>query len=656
MILEKFHLTPRSESSIRLTSTASDNFRKLEVETDNPIVLFMEKTFSYDNPDKVLSGPEVEALERLLDKYQGQKGALLPVLIEAQNICGNWLPRNVLDMISKRLNIHLSYVYGVITFYTMLSIKPRGKYIIRVCESTTCHVMGAENLIDVLEEILGIKVGETTKDGLFTLERSSCLGVCEIAPAMQINEVVFGNLTRQKIGETLAMYREGKPIDYRKLSRSAGTISKEIDLHRERILLNNIDEVDPSSIDDYIKRGGYTALEKALKRMSPVDVLNEVKASGLRGRGGAGFPAGVKWSFTQPLQTEKKYVICNADEGEPGTIKDRYIMEGDPHRVIEGMIITGYAVGACRGYIYCRGEYYLSMLRLNTAINQARERGFLGENILGSGFSYDIELRSGAGAYVCGEETGLIESIEGFRGNPRFKPPFPGVQGLWRYPTVVNNVETLCNVPSIINRGGEWYKSLGTEDAPGVKLYQIVGHVKKPQVVEAPLGLTLRELIFKYGGGMKDDKPFKMCQTGGASFGFFTEEHLDTPMDYTSMQKQGGALGSGTMLVMNNETCVVDVVRTILYFFQHESCGFCTPCRRGTRVLYDTISAIARGDGKESDLEMMIDLANTMSATANCALAMSPIFFVKTTIERFRDEYLEHITKKACPLGACRIE
>jgi NADH-quinone oxidoreductase subunit F len=329
-------------------------------------------------------------------------------------------------------------------------------------------------------------------------------------------------------------------------------------------------------------------------------------------------------------------------------------MEGNPHQLIEGIIIAGYAIQAVKGYIYVRGEYALSMYRLRKAVEHARERGFLGKDILGKGFDFDVEVRSGAGAYVCGEETALIESIEGMRGNPRVKPPFPGVRGLWQSPTVVNNVETLANVPAIVANGPEWYRSFGTKGSPGVKLYQICGHVNHPQIVEAPLGLPLRELIELYGGGMRDGIPFKMCQTGGASFGFFTAEHLDTPMGYTSMQKQGGALGSGTMLVMNEKTCVVDVVRNILHFFQHESCGFCTPCRRGTRVLYDTISRIALGEGQEKDLDLMIDLAQTMAATANCALAMSPIFFIKTTIERLKDEYMTHILDKKCPLDVCR--
>lgn len=616
----------------------------------------MRRPALFENPTKALSDQENRSLQQVIEKYRGRKGTLLPLLTEAQAVCGNWLPANVLALIADAYDVHLSYLYGIATFYTMFSLKPRGRFIVRVCESPTCHVLGAETVFDVLVDVLGIEEGETTPDGLFTLERSSCLGVCEVAPAMQINEVVFGNLTRDKIVQVIDRYRKGQTVDFRKLSGSGGRVSRDLDVHRELVLLHGVGEIDPESIDDYLRIGGYEALKKALTAMTPETVVEEVKESGLRGRGGAGFPTGLKWSFTLPLKAREKYVICNADEGEPGTFKDRYIMEGNPHRLIEGLIIAGYAVGACTGYIYVRGEYALSMHRLQKAVEAAREKGFLGKNILGSGFDFDIEVRAGAGAYVCGEETALIESIEGLRGNPRVKPPFPGVRGLWQNPTVVNNVETLANVPAIIVRGAAWYRSFGTDDSPGVKLYQICGHVNHPQIVEAPLGLTLRELIERYGGGMRDGIPFKMCQTGGASFGFFTAEHLDTVMDYASMQKKGGALGSGTMLVMNEKTCVVDVVRNILYFFQHESCGFCAPCRRGTRVLYDTITRIALGDGRESDLDLMIEVAHTMSATANCALGMSPIFFVRTTIERLRDEYLAHITDRKCPLGVCRPE
>ena len=469
------------------------------------------------------------------------------------------------------------------TFYSMYSVTPRGKYIIRMCESAPCHVNGAENILESLKEELGIQAGETTSDGLFTLEHTACLGTCEVSPAMQINEVVFGNLTAAKVKEIIENYRSGKTVDYTTLARTTISPLAFPLPSEEMVLFANLDQIDPMSLDEYVAKGGYESLKKVVTSMSQVDVINEVKTANIRGRGGAGFPAGLKWSFTQPSPIAEKYIVCNADEGEPGTIKDRYIMEGDPNRVLEGMAIAGYAVGASHGYIYVRGEYYLSMMRLQNAIDQATAKGYLGKNILGTDFSYTIEVQSGGGAYVCGEETALIESIEGQRGNPRVKPPFPGQVGVWDKPTIVNNVETLSSVPMIIAKGGEWYKNKGTEDAAGTKIFQVVGHVNKPGVIEANLGMTVRELINKYGGGVRGGKKFKSCQTGGASFGFITEPQLDTPMEYKAMGAIEGALGSGTMLVMDEDTCIVDVVKCILYFFQHESCGFCLPCRRGTQ-------------------------------------------------------------------------
>jgi len=590
-----------------------------------------------------LTAEQVKSIKDVCQRLGAIKGKLMPILHAVQDICGNWLPLEALQLVAKELDIPYGYLYGVMSFYTMFSVTPRGKYIIRLCESAPCHVMGADNIQEVLEQELGIKVGETTSDGLFTLEHTACLGTCEVAPAMQINEVVFGNLTKDRVKEIIENYRAGKTVDYRSLARTTNPpLAYPLPLE-EMVLFPNLDQINPMSLDDYLARGGYESLKKAVTSMGQVDVINEVKTANIRGRGGAGFPAGLKWSFTQPSPITPKYIVCNADEGEPGTIKDRYIMEGDPHRVLEGMAIAGYAVGASHGYIYVRGEYYLSMLRLQNAIDQATAKGYLGKNIFGTDFSFTIEVQTGGGAYVCGEETALIESIEGKRGNPRVKPPFPGQVGVWGKPTIVNNVETLSSIPMIIAKGGEWYKSKGTEDAAGTKIFQVVGHVNKPGVIEADCGMTVRELIDKYGGGVRGGKKFKACQTGGASFGFITESQLDTPMEYKALGAIEGALGSGTMLVMDEDTCIVDVVKCILYFFQHESCGFCLPCRRGTRVLYDLICKIAAGKGTEADMEKMLKVAQVMLDSANCALAMSPIFFIKTTMERYREDYLSHI-------------
>jgi NADH:ubiquinone oxidoreductase subunit F (NADH-binding)/NADH:ubiquinone oxidoreductase subunit E len=601
-----------------------------------------------------LSSERISKIQETVSRYKAVKGGLQPALHAVQSICGNWLPMEALRLISEGMDIPYAYLYGVMSFYTMFSPTPRGKYIIRMCESPPCHILGADNLLEVLKSELGIRVGKTTSDGLFTLEHTACLGVCEVSPAMQINEVVFGRLTAERIKNIISDYRVGKTVDYKTLPRTTNALSDYEKSGDELVLLANVDQIDPFSLDAYLERGGYEGLKKALS-MSQQEVVDTVKNSGLRGRGGAGFPTGLKWSFTLPNPNFPKYIVCNADEGEPGTIKDRYIMEGDPHRVLEGMAIAGYAVGANYGYIYVRGEYYLCMHRLNKAIADAEAKGLLGDKINNTDFSFHIQVQTGGGSYVCGEETALIESIEGKRGNPRVKPPFPGVVGVWGKPTIVNNVESLSSVPAIIVKGAEWYKSKGTEDAAGTKIFQVVGHVTQPGIVEANCGMTVRELIDKYGKGIREGHKFKTCQTGGSSFGFFKDEHLDTPMEYMAMAKAEGALGSGTMLVMDDTTCVVDVVKSILYFFQHESCGFCLPCRRGTRVLYELISKVAAGQGTAADLDRMITIAQVMMDASNCALGMSPLFFVKTTIERFRDEYEAHLAG-SCPLGVCKAE
>jgi NADH:ubiquinone oxidoreductase subunit F (NADH-binding)/NADH:ubiquinone oxidoreductase subunit E len=599
-----------------------------------------------------LSPEQTAAIQEVCRHFRQVKGGLLPALHAVQKECGNWLPMEALKLVSQEMDIPYPYLYGVMSFYTMFSPTPRGKYIIRMCESPPCHILGADNLLDLLQGELGVKMGETTQDGLFTLEHTACLGVCEVAPAMQINEVVFGRLTPEHLKDIITDYRAGREVDYKTLPRTTNPLSDYPASGDELVLLANVDRIDPLSLDDYLAQGGYEGLKKALG-MTAEEVVNVVKDSGLRGRGGAGFPTGLKWSFTRPLPATPKYIVCNADEGEPGTIKDRYIMEGDPHKVLEGIAIAGYAVGASIGYIYVRGEYYLSMYRLQQAIDAATARGFLGDKILGTDFSFHIQIQTGAGSYVCGEETALIESIEGRRGNPRVKPPFPGTVGVWGKPTIVNNVESLSSVPAILVNGAEWYKTKGTQDAAGTKIFQVVGQVQKPGIVEANLGMTVRELIDKYGGGVKEGRTFKTCQTGGSSFGFFKDEHLDTPMEYMAMAKAEGALGSGTMLVMDDTTCVVDVVKSILYFFQHESCGFCLPCRRGTRVLYELISKVAAGQGSAADLDRMIKIAQIMVDSSNCALGMSPYFFIKTTIERFRPEYEAHLAGH-CPLGVCQ--
>jgi NADH-quinone oxidoreductase subunit F len=411
---------------------------------------------------------------------------------------------------------------------------------------------------------------------------------------------------------------------------------------QERIVLDKSWKIDPENIEEVLAAGGYRGLEKILSSsLSPEAVIAEVKQSGLRGWGGAGFPTGSKWEFTRKASGEEKYIICNADEGEPGTFKDRLILEGDPHKLIEAMVIAGYAIGSRKGYIYIRGEYDLSIKRTQKAIDQAREYNLLGKNILDTGLSFDLEIKKGAGAYVCGEETALIESLEGKRGNPRLKPPYPVTHGLWQKPTAVNNVETLANIPEIIYHGSSWFKQFGTEKCPGTKVFAILGHVASPGLIEVPMGTPLREIIFSYGDGVKDGKKFKAALLGGAAGVFLSEKLLDVHMDFESLKENKAVLGSGAILVMDEDTSLVDMLFSILKFFAHESCGQCSPCRIGTRQLLDLIYRIREGKGKAADLDLMVNLSRTMAATSLCPLGQSLIMPVKSAMDNFRDEFLQ---------------
>ncbi|HON71991.1 MAG TPA: NADH-quinone oxidoreductase subunit NuoF [bacterium] len=450
---------------------------------------------------------------------------------------------------------------------------------------------------------------------------------------------------------------KGRPVKRLMMpSVTPGVVTKEttkFDVSKQpRIVLKNVGIINPESIEEYIGVGGYEALGKALLEMTPQDVIQEIKSSGLRGRGGAGFPTGLKWELAYKAKGSPKYIICNADEGEPGTFKDRLILEGDPHKTIEGMIIAGYAVGANRGYIYVRGEYELSIERLEKALSQAREYGFLGENIFGTEFSFDIYIKKGAGAYICGEETALIESLEGKRGEPRFKPPYPTDAGLWGKPTVINNVETLANVPSIIQNGASWFRSFGTEKSPGTKVYSILGHIVNAGLIEVPMGVTLREIIYGYGGGMRSGK-FKIAQIGGTAGALLGEDALDIPMDFDSLKPLNATLGSGAILIMDDSTCIVEVLKSVVAFFKRESCGKCTPCRAGVSKLYNMVNNI-HGSGPEI-VDKILEISTYMQQTSFCALGQSPIMPVSSAIKYFKDEIIEH-TYGECRTGRCHFE
>ncbi len=421
----------------------------------------------------------------------------------------------------------------------------------------------------------------------------------------------------------------------------------------ERIVLKNVGIIDPRDVEEYIARDGYMALAKVLNEMKPEGVIDVIKKSSLRGRGGAGFPTGMKWDFTAKVESSEKYVICNADEGEPGTFKDRLIMEGDPHSVIEAMTICAFAVGANKGYIYIRGEYYGSIDNIRKAINDAYDMGLLGEDILGSGFNFDLSVRLGAGAYICGEETALIESIEGRPGRPRLKPPYPPVEGLYGKPTVVNNVETFSNIPWIINNGPEAFKNIGSEGSAGTKVFTLVGNIINRGLVEVPMGTSIFDLIYKYGGGIPDGKKLKIVQTGGTAGTFMNTEKLNIGLDYDS-GKEGASLGSGVILCMDEDNCAVDCAKTVMEFFAHESCGKCTPCREGTRVSVKILDKISKGQGKEEEIDQLLMISDAMEQTSFCGLGQSAAIPLRTIVNSFRDEFSNHVQKIPC--SVCSYE
>ncbi len=432
------------------------------------------------------------------------------------------------------------------------------------------------------------------------------------------------------------------------ISARKGTLPAE-----QRIVLERAGVIDPTSIEDYLVHDGYIALGKVLSELKPADVISEIENSGLKGRGGAGFPTGLKWKFVARAAGDQKYVICNADESEPGTFKDRLILEGDPHNILEAMAIAGYAVGASEGFIYVRGEYVLAQERLNRAIVQAEEMGFLGNNIFGTNFDFKVFVHSGAGAYICGEETALIESIEGKRGEPRARPPYPTTHGLWGKPTLVNNVETLANIPAIIRNGAAWYRSFGNANSPGTKVYTILGNVNNTGLIEVPMGITLREVIAIYGRGMKNGSSFKLAQTGGSSGSIIPASLQDTPMDFDSYNLAGVSLGSGALLICDEDTCVVDLAKVLLNFFRKESCGKCNPCRIGTQRGYETLSKIAQGIGSMRDLDDLKLLSDNLYLLSNCGLGQTAGSPLRDILNYFRAEVEAHIRLKVCPAGVC---
>jgi len=528
-----------------------------------------------------------------------------------------------------------------------------------ICGGTGCTSSSS----DKIHEKLDAKLIELDLDKEVKVVRTGCFGLCEAGPIVvvypegafyshvkleDVDRICEEHLLKGRIVKEL-LYKDAIEND---IIKSVSEV--QFYKRQTRVALELCGVINPENIEEYIAYDGYMALGKALTEMTPEQVIETVKDSGLRGRGGGGFPTGVKWTFAAKNESDQKYIICNADEGDPGAFMDRSILEGDPHAVIEAKALGGYAIGATKGYVYIRAEYPIAVDRLNIAIDQARESGLLGKNIFESGFDFDIEIRLGAGAFVCGEETALIASIEGERGMPRNKPPFPANKGLWGKPTIINNVETLANIPKIVLNGADWFRSIGTEKSPGTKVFALGGKINNTGLVEIPMGTTLREIIYDIGGGIPNGKKFKAVQTGGPSGGCIPAEFLDTPIDYDSLIALGSMMGSGGMIVMDEDNCMVDIARFFLDFTVDESCGKCVPCRVGTKRMLELLEKITSGNGEMEDIDKLEELAYSIKASALCGLGQTAPNPVLSTLKYFRHEYEAHVLDKKCPAGACK--
>jgi NADH-quinone oxidoreductase subunit F len=550
---------------------------------------------------------ELDSLRTLLNELVPQgRTALLPALHAAQQLHG-WIPEVVAVEVGRALGVPLADVYGVIDFYEMFSDQPLGRTVARVCNAPACALAGGDELANALCRHLKVAPGEITSDGAFTVEHAPCLGLCDHAPALLVGQTAVGRGDPRRAAEISARSAD-KPVSF-----VGGDI---------RILTANCGHGRPTSLGGYQGRGGYAGLKKALTT-TPQDVLAEVKAAGLVGRGGAAFPTGIKWEGAAKAAGQPKYIVCNADESEPGTFKDRILMEEDPHRTIEGMIIAAHAVGATQGYIYVRGEYPCAFKVMSEAVAEARSAGVLGKNILGSGLEFDIEMRLGAGAYICGEETALLESIEGKRGLPRIKPPFPTTHGLFGKPTVINNVETFCNVPLIVERGAAEYRKLGTEKSPGPKLFCVSGQIQRPGLYEVPFGTTLRHLLFDLAGGLKAGRKFQAVLMGGAAGAFATEKDLDVILSFENLNAAGLPLGSGAVMVFDDTADLRDVLKRLAHFFADESCGKCYPCQLGARRQHEILDRGAAGRPLTGDRERLSDIGATMIDASLCGLGQT---------------------------------
>jgi NADH-quinone oxidoreductase subunit F/NADP-reducing hydrogenase subunit HndC len=528
-----------------------------------------------------------------------------------------------------------------------------------VCGGTGCHASQSKELLENFKNTL---IEKNLQDEVHVIA-TGCFGFCEKGPIVKVmpNNTFYTQVlpidASEIINEHVIKGRKVERLLYiDPIKEKTISDSKNMDFYKKqlRIALRNCGFIDPENIDEYISRDGYEALEKCTTQWTPQQVIDEIKLSGLRGRGGGGFPTGLKWEITSKSVADQKYVVCNADEGDPGAFMDRSILEGDPHSIIESMAICGYSIGANIGLVYIRAEYPLAIKRLKIALDQARAYGLLGDNIFGTDFSFDINIKYGAGAFVCGEETALIHSMEGLRGEPTLKPPFPSVSGYLEKPTNVNNVETLANIPAIINKGGAWYSTIGTEKSKGTKVFALAGNINNVGLIEVPMGITLREIIFEIGGGIKDGKKFKAVQTGGPSGGCLTEKHLDIPIDFDTLTAAGSMMGSGGMIVMDEDNCMVSMARFYLEFIVEESCGKCAPCRIGNKRLHEMLEKLCDGKGTLEDLDLLKNLSVVVKETSLCGLGQTSPNPILSTINNFYDEYYAHVAEHKCPSGQCK--
>ncbi len=534
-----------------------------------------------------------------------------------------------------------------------------GRMHILVCGGTGCTSSSSMKIIEKMETL----IAENSMADEIKVVKTGCFGLCAQGPIMMIypDHLMYTQVQPEDVDEIFENHVKCGQVVTRLLAgnHEEGEVSNALESvdffsRQMRVALRNCGAINPEDIDEYIARDGYLSLEKVTGSMTPEEVIELIRASGLRGRGGAGFPTGVKWSFAAAQQVAQKYVCCNADEGDPGAFMDRSVLEGDPHSVIEAMAIAAYAIGANQGYVYVRAEYPIAVERLTIAINQAREYGLLGKDIFGTGFDFNLDIRLGAGAFVCGEETALMTSVEGRRGEPRPRPPFPAVKGLFGQPTILNNVETYANVPVIILKGAEWFSGIGTEKSKGTKVFAVGGKIENTGLVEIPMGTTLREIVFDIGGGVPNGKKFKAAQTGGPSGGCIPASQLDTPIDYESLIALGSMMGSGGLIVMDEDTCMVDLAKFFLEFTVDESCGKCPPCRIGTKRMLEILTRITEGKGVPEDIEKLETLARDIKAAALCGLGQTAPNPVLSTLRYFRDEYMAHVIDKKCPAGVCK--